>query len=237
MIEALFCPRCGAPLDAAEVHPSVIHCPYCHSDLVISEPLHSAAVGNAAANTQSQAETARARQSAVLSQVAGLVRQGKKIEAIKQVRAHFEIGLKEAKDLVDQMERGEVLSLPLMKTSAPAALNTQDIQEVLVSGNKIEAIRLYRERFNVDLRSAKEAVDAMEAGLLEPAAQPRPASQPFDSPYQPDDVLPFPPRRSYRDREERRLRIHDRLARRRRAIVALFIVAMILYLILSRYNF
>ena len=38
-----------------------------------------------------------------------LLRDGKKIEAIKELRQHLGLGLKESKDVVDAMERGKTL--------------------------------------------------------------------------------------------------------------------------------
>jgi ribosomal protein L7/L12 len=42
---------------------------------------------------------------------------------------------------------------------------TGAIREALLSGNKIKAIKLYRELYGVGLKEAKDAVDAMEGGL------------------------------------------------------------------------
>src|SRR5579859_4805950 len=39
---------------------------------------------------------------------------------------------------------------------------TDEIQAELQAGNKIMAIKLYRERYNVGLKEAKDAIDAME---------------------------------------------------------------------------
>lgn len=40
-----------------------------------------------------------------------------------------------------------------------------DIRNALLSGNKIEAIKLYRYLYGVGLKEAKEAIDAMERNL------------------------------------------------------------------------
>jgi hypothetical protein len=45
------------------------------------------------------------RQKEINEELLGLLRNGKKIEAIKQVRQVFDLGLKEAKDYVDRLER------------------------------------------------------------------------------------------------------------------------------------
>ena len=40
----------------------------------------------------------------------------------------------------------------------------QQIRELIAKGNKIAAIKLYRETTNVGLKEAKDAVEAMERG-------------------------------------------------------------------------
>ena len=39
------------------------------------------------------------------------------------------------------------------------------IEALLRAGNKIDAIKLYRQNYGVDLKEAKGAVDAIESGL------------------------------------------------------------------------
>ncbi|MCP5100256.1 MAG: hypothetical protein GY943_32290 [Chloroflexi bacterium] len=56
-------------------------------------------------------------QAFVLAEAARLVQSGRKIEAIKQVREAFGMGLKEAKDVVDAIERHETVHLGDMSTS------------------------------------------------------------------------------------------------------------------------
>jgi ribosomal protein L7/L12 len=47
----------------------------------------------------------------------------------------------------------------------PNAKNAQVI-ELIKKGNKIEAIKVYREIYNVGLKEAKDAIDQMEARYL-----------------------------------------------------------------------
>lgn len=47
----------------------------------------------------------------------------------------------------------------------PDAQNTKVI-ELIKKGNKIEAIKVYREMYNVGLAEAKDAIDKMEARYL-----------------------------------------------------------------------
>ena len=51
-----------------------------------------------------------------------------------------------------------------MSTSIPSNA-VEQITQAILSGNKIEAIKLYREQNNVGLKEAKDAVDKMEAEL------------------------------------------------------------------------
>lgn len=84
---------------------------------------------------------------------------GQKIEAIKRYRELTGVGLKEAKDAVEALERGE----PVPVTQTPAAPNAS-VQDLLREGKKLEAIKLYREQSGLGLKEAKDAVDAMELG-------------------------------------------------------------------------
>lgn len=88
---------------------------------------------------------------------------GQKIEAIKRYRELTGVGLKEAKDAVEALERGEAPMLP-PTSSAPAA----NVQELLREGRKLEAIKLYREQTGLGLKEAKDAVEAMELGAPPP---------------------------------------------------------------------
>ncbi len=94
-----------------------------------------------------------------LGPVADLLRSGQKIEAIKRYRELVGVGLKEAKDAVEAMERGEAVPVAT-SVSAPTA----SVHDLLREGRKIEAIKLYREQSGLGLKEAKDAVEAMELG-------------------------------------------------------------------------
>jgi ribosomal protein L7/L12 len=85
-----------------------------------------------------------------------LIEAGQKIEAIKQYRERTGSGLKEAKDAVEALERGEQLPTP------KAILTTvdQDVVSLVREGKKIAAIKLYREKTGVGLAEAQAAVEA-----------------------------------------------------------------------------
>lgn len=86
-----------------------------------------------------------------------LISTGEKIEAIKAYRERYGVGLREAKEAVDAAEAGAPLPVPVGPENPDfwAAIDA-----CLRSGNKIEAIKLYRERTGIGLKEAKDAVEA-----------------------------------------------------------------------------
>jgi ribosomal protein L7/L12 len=92
-------------------------------------------------------------------ELAELVRQGRKLEAIKLVREQTGCGLAEAKAAVEKLERGET-----SERAAPAGDLKEEIRTLVLSGRMIDAIKLYRERTGAGLKDAKDAVDAIAAG-------------------------------------------------------------------------
>jgi ribosomal protein L7/L12 len=108
-------------------------------------------------------------------EIEGLVASGRKIDAIRLYRERYPVGLKEAKDAIDALERGE--PPPAAKAQPVSALAddpdfAQVIDDLLQRGQTIQAIKRYRERYPVGLKEAKEIVDAraVELGI---AAQSR----------------------------------------------------------------
>jgi ribosomal protein L7/L12 len=93
-------------------------------------------------------------------QIRGLLRQSKKIQAIKLYHEATGVGLKEAKDAVEAMERGQaVAAIPTVVTDAASQ---GAIVDLLRQGKKIQAIKLYRDATGAGLADAKEAVEALE---------------------------------------------------------------------------
>ncbi len=87
-------------------------------------------------------------------QLAQLLEQGHKIEAIKLYRERTGAGLAEAKKAVEQMQVDVVF--------AESDIEEQ-LLELLRQGHKIEAIKTYRQRTRSGLKDAKEAVEALAA--------------------------------------------------------------------------
>ena len=82
---------------------------------------------------------------------------GRKIEAIKRYRELTGVGLKEAKDAVEAMDRATTLP---PKSSVLRQVNDSEIEQQIRSGHLIDAIKLYREKTGVGLKEAKDAVEA-----------------------------------------------------------------------------
>ena len=101
-------------------------------------------------------------------EISELLARGSKIEAIKVYREATDAGLKDAKDAVEAFERGEPLSLSTVSTPLPITPGSMDdqVRDLLRQGNKIEAIKVYREATNCGLKEAKDAVEAIERQIL-----------------------------------------------------------------------
>lgn len=93
---------------------------------------------------------------------------GKKIEAIRRYREIHNVGLREAKEAVEAIVASpEAPAAGRLESGDPAA----EIDALLQSGQKIQAIKRYRELHNVGLKEAKEAIDARAAATGAPAAR------------------------------------------------------------------
>lgn len=111
-----------------------------------------------------------------LATVRETMRAGNKIEAVKLYREYTGAGLADAKEAVEMIEEGLSLEAvhsrfsPASSTSSPIPATLQPeranwIKEALFKGNKIEAIKLYRDGTNLGLKESKEAVEKIEDAL------------------------------------------------------------------------
>lgn len=99
----------------------------------------------------------------MLAEVMRLIKARRQIQAIKVYRARTGCSLQEAKDAVEALQRGEAVS-SAQPQSRFAPLNAGQLESLVYAGQKVEAIRLYREQAGCSLREAKEAVEAFERG-------------------------------------------------------------------------
>jgi ribosomal protein L7/L12 len=105
---------------------------------------------------------------AVSPEVKAAIHLGNKIEAIKLLRDATGLGLKEAKEAVENIEAGGSLVIAPPIANAPGS---EGIATALKQGKKLEAIRLYREQKGVGLKEAKEAIEVMLRGQQGPTSR------------------------------------------------------------------
>jgi ribosomal protein L7/L12 len=97
-------------------------------------------------------------------QVARLLTQGGKMEAIKLMREKTGLGLAEAKAAVEAIGKDAAIVAPapgLQATIRRALEMSDEVQHLVAQGQKIEAIKLIRERTGLGLKEAKDLVDRL----------------------------------------------------------------------------
>jgi ribosomal protein L7/L12 len=105
-----------------------------------------------------------------------LINEKQKIQAIKLYREETGANLQEAKRAVERIEmqmRTEGLEAP-QPTSYTSQANLEEVRRLLQAGQKINAIKAYREATGVGLKEAKVAVERLAAGPIEPLPQASP---------------------------------------------------------------
>ena len=129
------CPMCAAPLDFPGGGAVTMRCPYCENSVIIPEELRG---GRASAGHAQQSAGGGfapvINQALKIAEVAQLARSGNKIAAIKLYRETFGCGLKEAKDAVERIERGEPISLTEMSVQGGSAYPQQPGMAPLMQG-------------------------------------------------------------------------------------------------------
>jgi len=93
--------------------------------------------------------------------VLAALQRGNIIEAIKLLRESTGLGLKEAKDRIDEHLSGR--TTPSATIISPGSLPSA-VLAALHQGNKIEAIRLLRQATGLGLKEAKDAIDSFQSG-------------------------------------------------------------------------
>jgi ribosomal protein L7/L12/streptogramin lyase len=163
---------CAAPLpfDGTAV---TVRCPYCTNTVIVPDELRSQEPPTIPYHPAQSAGLGGAIEQALrFAEVATLVRGGNKIQAIKLYRELTGTSLADAKDAVERLERGEPLALqqtsfglagPVTGGDQHAAA-IDEVKRLLREGNKIAAIKVFREAFGVGLKEAKDAVEDIETG-------------------------------------------------------------------------
>lgn len=107
------------------------------------------------------------QQAQKLKEVKRLAQSGRMIDAIKLYREITNAGLKEAKDAVEAIARGEQIQINNVVSgniggTTDQAEKMKEVVRLIRDGNKIEAIKVFREATGVGLKEAKDAVEAIE---------------------------------------------------------------------------
>jgi len=150
--KTLTCPSCGAPLEF-DGRSSVIQCKFCKTSAILPGVQAGRAMPPAGA----------------LEQIRRLAQSGNMVEAIRLFREHTDLGLKEAKEAVEALAHGGMLEAgqgsagPLSADEIGRVL--EQVQNLLRDGDKVSAIRIYRESADVSLTKAKDVVERVEAAL------------------------------------------------------------------------
>jgi len=147
------CPICGF-----ENARGAARCDKCKAWLVQTAELTTPAAG--AATPAVTKSAAAAIDPEMVDEVLALVRDGRKIEAIRIFRETTGCGLREAKDAVEAMEAGRQ-TFAEGSAPPPATMEENEILELVRAGNIIAAIKLHRERTGDGLKDAKDAVEAL----------------------------------------------------------------------------
>ena len=132
--------------------------------------------GSLSQDVQDEPLRNEADRDALTSEVTRLLIQGQKINAIKLYREQTGLGLREAKEAVDLVEKGlpvgspelfrsQMSSLDVEKSTPLAGEPDEAVRRLVLAGDKIRAIKLYREQTGLGLREAKEAIDHLAQTL------------------------------------------------------------------------
>jgi ribosomal protein L7/L12 len=89
--------------------------------------------------------------------------QGRKIEAGKLFKEHTGCGLKDAKDAVEALQGGASLPEPERADAALDAELEVEVLNLLERGEKLKAVKLYRDQMGATLMESKLAVESVAA--------------------------------------------------------------------------
>lgn len=107
----------------------------------------------------------------VIEEIMQLVKEGKKIEAIKLAREKLNVELQDAKNLVDALDNGGETNFSVnsnvsvevnSSTSTSGNLSDDEIEKLLSETSKLNTIKIVKETNDIGLKEAKEYVDRIE---------------------------------------------------------------------------
>src|SRR5688572_18177118 len=130
MTKTFNCASCSAPLEFAGT--TIQKCRYCGSTVIAPPELFYSSGPSPFGDFSSL--TGKALKIAEINQ---LIHDGKKIDAVKLFRETFGVGLTEAVDAVERMERGESVDISGMQVRSTRVANADDIEKVKKIGYTI----------------------------------------------------------------------------------------------------
>lgn len=158
-------------------------------------------------------------------EILSLAQQNSKIEAIKWVIDHSNLGLKQAKDYVESLlenSSGNSSHFTFQNSTdssiSSSSIPLQEIHLLLQQGRKIEAIKLVKDSSNIGLKEAKEYIESLEE------------SSHFD-PHS-DNNHQHTPRNTATSVESPARGIEDQSKKRKFPILTLFIIALVIVFII-----
>jgi ribosomal protein L7/L12 len=94
-------------------------------------------------------------------QLVALFKEGYRAEAVRIYRIKHGTGLKQSKETLQAMSEGIKVSDQQEVVSA-SPVNDKDVQALLEAQKKVQAIKLLRQRYNLGLADAKQALSQYE---------------------------------------------------------------------------
>lgn len=154
-------------------------------------------------------------------EILSLAQQNSKIEAIKWVIDHSDLGLKQAKDYVESLlenSSGNSSHFTFQSSTdssiSSSSIPLQEIHLLLQQGRKIEAIKLVKDSSNIGLKEAKEYIESLE-----------------ESPHS-NHNHQHTPRNTATSVESPARGIEDQSKKRKFPILTLFIIALVIVFII-----
>ena len=163
---SLNCPACGAPLDV-DGTSAVVRCKFCGNTSMLPGTHPSQAAGPVGA----------------MDEIQRLAGGGNLAAAIERYRQAYGVDEQEARDVVETIQSGRQATAAALGMRAPEELTRalEEVQARLKAGDKIGAIKVYREHYDVGLERAKYAVEQIEGGQT---LQPETGFQALNRPVQ-----------------------------------------------------
>lgn len=110
----------------------------------------------------------------VIEEIIQLVKEGRKVEAIKLAREKLNVELQDAKNLVDALDNGGETNFSVnsnvsvevdTSTSTSGNLSDKEIEKLLNETSKLNTVKIVKETNDISLKEAKEYVDRIANNL------------------------------------------------------------------------